>query len=205
MKNRAFIAVLLISLFPFLASAHVVVKPSSVGVASFQTFTMGVPSEKPLATVALRLVMPAGLQYVSPTVKPGWKITMKKDSAGNVTEIDWTGGRIPAGERDDFTFSAKAPPTETSLSWKAYQTYADGSIVNWDNDPAAKQPTDASGNMDFSKVGPYSVTSVVNDVVGAGNVGPRASELSTFVLAVAALAVAGIALARTRKLHHAHK
>lgn len=198
MNIRALVFALVISLFPLGASAHVVVKPAEAGVASFQTFTMGVPSEKPLATVGLRLLMPAGLDYVTPTVKPGWKITVKKDNAGTVTEIDWTGGRIPTGQRDDFTFSAKVPATETVIAWKAYQTYSDGSVVAWDNDPAGE-----AGATDFSAQGPYSMTKIVNDIGTApGTVGPQASELASFVLAAVALVVAGLALSRTKKHPH---
>lgn len=44
------------------AFAHVVVKPSQVGLAAFQTFTMGVPAEKGTPTTGLRLVMPESLK-----------------------------------------------------------------------------------------------------------------------------------------------
>src|SRR4029078_6241590 len=94
------------------ASAHVVVKPNEVGAAAFQTFTVGVPVEKESPTVGLRLVIPEGVKYVSPNVKPGWKIDIKKQGEGEdavVTEITWTGGEIPSGQRDDFVFSAQAP------------------------------------------------------------------------------------------------
>src|SRR4051812_36632548 len=92
--------------------AHVVVKPSQVGVGAFQTFSIGVPVEKDVPTIGLRLIVPEGLEYVSPNVKPGWRIAMKKSGTGEnakVTEISWTGGLIPAGQRDDFVFSAKVP------------------------------------------------------------------------------------------------
>ncbi|HVS79355.1 MAG TPA: DUF1775 domain-containing protein, partial [Candidatus Paceibacterota bacterium] len=104
------------------ASAHVIVHPSEAGVASYQTFDMSVPVEKDFPTVALKLLIPDGVTNISPTVKPGWTIDVKKDENGNATEIDWTGGSIPVGERDDFTFSGKVPAAATTLAWKAYQT-----------------------------------------------------------------------------------
>lgn len=141
------------------ASAHVTVKPVQVGVASYQTFSMSVPVEKDQPTIGLRLVVPEGLSSVTPTVKPGWTIATKKDGAGEsakVTEISWTGGSIPAGQRDDFTFSAKTPADATTISWKAYQTYQDGSVVSWDKTPSEKE--------EGENVGPYSTTAVVDDL-----------------------------------------
>lgn len=141
------------------ALAHVAVKPSQVGVAVFQTFMMGVPNEKDNPMVSLRLVLPDGLKEVSPNVKSGWTVTVKKDGTGDdakVTEIDWTGGSIPVGQRDDFYFSAQVPSTETTLTWKAYQTYQNGEIVSWDQDPSQIK----SGEEGT----PFSQTKVINDL-----------------------------------------
>lgn len=149
------------------AFAHVVVKPAEVGVGKFQTFTMGVPVEKDIPTTGLRLVLPEGLNYVSPNVKPGWTINVKKDGAGEeakVTEISWTGGSIPAGFRDEFMFSAQVPAEAGPLNWKAYQTYSDGEVVSWDQDPNAPKPSMAPGGDDDGGMTPYSVTKVINDL-----------------------------------------
>ncbi len=171
-----------------IASAHVVVKPAQAGVAAYQTFDMGVPSEKPIATVALKLMVPTGVNAVTPNVKPGWKVIVKKDADGHATEIFWTGSSIPAGQRDDFLFSAQVPASATTLEWKAYQTYADGSVVSWDQDPSVEQPKDANGKADFSRVGPYSKTQVVNDI-GAAPAPAGASNTPLLVVSIAALAL----------------
>lgn len=137
------------------AFAHVVVKPAEVVSASFQTFTVSVPNEKDVAVTKVKVLIPSGVQHVSPTQKIGWTIATTKDSSGEgaaVTAITWSGGTISAGLRDDFTFSAQAPSNTTELQWKAYQTYADGTTVAWDK---AK----AGGHDDAS--GPFSVTNVV--------------------------------------------
>lgn len=145
------------------ALAHVVVKPAEVGVAQFQTFTIGVPNEKDNPTVAVRLVVPEGLKHVSPNVKPGWTIQVKKEGEGEdarVTEISWTGGSIPAGQRDDFLFSAQSPGSETTLAWKAYQTYQSGDVIAWDQTPSAGGHSD----KDTEPSTPYSETKVSDDV-----------------------------------------
>lgn len=179
------------------AAAHVVVKPNTAGIGAFQTFTMGVPTEKPMATVGLKLVLPEGLNHVSPNVKPGWKVEVKTQATGKkitnedgtqtdemkAIEIIWTGGLIPAGQRDEFAFSAQVPATPTTLTWKAYQTYLDGSVVAWDQTPG----TDVKN--------PYSKTSVADDLSNSKQTwweinGPN---ITTF-LSVIAIFLAGYAV-----------
>jgi uncharacterized protein YcnI len=152
------IAGLLAGLNVGVASAHVVVKPSEVETAAFQSFTTGVPNEKEVPVTKVRLVIPDNLAHVTPNVKPGWTIDTVKEGTGEaakIKEITWSGGQIPAGQRDDFVFSAQAPDKTGSLQWKAYQTYADGSEVAWDQAPSGKDD-DEHGST------PYSETSVVD-------------------------------------------
>lgn len=145
----------IVLMIPATAAAHVAVKPAQVSTASYQTFTTSVPNEKDIAVTSVRLAIPLGLADITPTVKPGWTIDALKNES-TTTEITWSGGAIPAGQRDDFTFSAQAPAKPTTLQWKAYQTYEDGTTVAWDQKPAIGSDDD-SGNS-----GPYSQTKVVD-------------------------------------------
>jgi uncharacterized protein YcnI len=157
--KKIFLALLVFVSSISFVSAHIVVKPNTVGVGAFQTFTVGVPVEKDIPTIGIRLLIPEGLKYVSPNVKPGWRINVVKEGEGEgtkVTEITWSGGTIPVGQRDDFVFSAQVPSIVTSLNWKAYQTYSDGSVVSWDQDPSTITPGEESN--------PYSVTIIENDL-----------------------------------------
>jgi uncharacterized protein YcnI len=179
--------------FGAVAAAHVVVTPRQVNVAEFQTFDVSVPNEKETNVTALKLLVPAGLAEVSPTVKPGWTIEIQKNSKGEVSEIDWTGGSVPPEQRDDFTFNAQAPARAGELDWKAYQTYADGSIASWDQKPAGSD--DATGDT-----GPYSVTKVINDLTAQPSTEAKSSDSKnnwTLGLAIAALALSVIALLKT--------
>jgi uncharacterized protein YcnI len=195
------------------ASAHVVVKPNTAGIGAFQIFTMGVPSEKPIATVSLRLMLPDGLNFVTPNVKPGWKVEVKTRATGKKitdddgmtvdemkpVEIDWTGGSVPAGQRDEFSFQAQVPATPATLVWKAYQTYQDGSVISWDQDPSAGQPKDAKGNNDFSKVGPFSRTNIVDDLSASRQTWwALHGANATTVLSVIAIILAGYAVMKKK-------
>lgn len=167
------------SVFSPLSLAHVTVKPAQTGVGAYQTFTAGVPNEKDIPTTGLRVVVPEGLSSVMPNVKPGWQIQTKttKDTTDKerVSEIIWTGGVIPVGQRDEFSFSAKAPASETTIQWKTYQTYANGVVVAWDQSPdelkkmeEQKSSENATDEKDEA-TGPYSETKVINDLTGVSD------------------------------------
>ena len=192
MKETA-VSLLLFCTLP--ASAHVVVNPPQVAIGRFQTFTVSVPVEKNQPTIGVRLVMPQGLEAVLPTVKPGWTIEIVTapdgERASSVAEIRWSGGSIPAGRRDDFSFSARLPARETVLAWKAYQSYADGSVVAWDRDPKLAPPRSEKGEPDFSRSGPWSQTRVIDDLKEPSASG--ADDTALWV-SIAALVVSVIAL-----------
>ena len=200
------------------AFAHAVVKPNTAGIGSFTDFTLGVPSEKDVATVGVKLMLPDGLNNFSPIVKSGWKVDVKTSTAsaqpdddGNLkpvpVEINWTGGSVPAGQKDFFMFSAQVPAKETELDWKIIQTYADGSTVSWTIGPNDQQPKDDKGKPDFSKFGPFSKTMVVNDLktpatdsgMGMSSTSvasgvPMAGNKALWALAIVALALSATSL-----------
>ncbi len=163
--------------------AHSMVKPDTVGVAAFQDFTVSVPSEKAASTISVNLTLPAGISFVTPVVKSGWKVEVKSgpipdgmappvatdgDIATTIpTEIDWTGGSIPAEQKDNFVFSAQVPAQPAELDWKITQGYSDGSTVSWNLGPNDSQPKDDKGSSDFSSQGPFTKTMVVNDLKNA--------------------------------------
>jgi uncharacterized protein YcnI len=202
MKKMLAFLPLLALLVATTASAHVTVKPGEVGVGSFQTFTVSVPSEKDLPTTSVRLVVPEGMEHVSPTVKPGWNIKLVSEGEGDhgnvVKEVVWSGGSIPAQYRDDFTFSAKVPGTAQSVVWKAYQTYRDGSVVAWELGPNDMQPKKADGTSDFSAKGPASVTKVIDDLSAKPAVAPKKYDDSLF-LAMIAVVISVYAVYRARR------
>lgn len=158
MKRVIALSVFIFSILVFKVSAHVVVKPAEVGIGTFQTFSVGVPVEKDIPTTQIRLVIPEGVTNVTPNVKAGWEIEVKKEGTGEevrTTEVIWKNGNIAAGLRDDFLFSARTPSSEARLAWKAYQTYEDGEVVAWEMEP------NSDGGHDTK---PYSVTNVINDL-----------------------------------------
>lgn len=158
------------------ASAHVEVTPVEVGVGMRQVFTVSVLAEEEVATTALRLVIPPELEDVMPNVKPGWRVNM------NENEIVWTGGVVPVGFADAFSFVAQVPDKAMSLSWVVYQSFEDGTETAWDQVPGS--------------AGPYSVTRVVDDLAKPAEEATKMNESKkAMLLAIAALGLAGVCLA----------
>lgn len=189
---------LLAILMPAAAYAHVVVTPSQAKVGMRTTLSVSVPNERDSAVTSLKMTIPAGVDEVQPTVHRGWTISTTKDSTGNITAITWNGGTIPSGQRDDFTFRAQMPAKAEAVQWHAYQTYADGTVVAWDQKPSESE-TD-SGN---STTGPYSVTKVVDDLSSDAAAAPAQGDTSArtlpLALSLVALVLSVIALTRTSR------
>lgn len=181
-------------LLPGGAFAHSVVTPAQTLTSKYETFSLGVPTEKNIPTAAVRLLIPEGLDHITPIVKPGWAIKTVTNASGTVTEIDWTGGSIPAGQKDMFLFSARTPATAATLQWKVYQTYRDGSAVAWDRDPT--KPDEGKDTVE----NPYSLTEVAPDAPTAPATDSRSMALSTAALALSIVAL----VVASRKHSHEH-
>ena len=121
------------------ASAHVHVSSDDAVRGGVAVVTFEVPNEstKGAATTALTVNLP-NLTSVQAETKPGWTVKLDRDSAaGTVRSVTWTAapnGGIPVDQFGLFRISVKLPDADT-VSFPATQTYADGSAVQWDQQP----------------------------------------------------------------------
>ncbi|MEU9910686.1 YcnI family protein [Streptomyces sp. NPDC051001] len=130
------------------ASAHVTVHPESYARgATDGTLTFRVPDEEDSAsTTKIQIFLPTDHPLLGVLVAPrdGWtaKVTDTRlrtpvtTDDGTVTdavsEITWTGGKIGAGQYEDFDVAFGQLPDDTGrLAFKALQTYSDGKTVRW--------------------------------------------------------------------------
>ncbi len=136
------------------ASAHVTVNPGTATQGSFAKLTFRVPNEKATAgTVKLEVTFPENAPIASASVKPiaGWTAQMEKrtlatplkvhgaDVTEAVSKIIWTaaaGTSIQAGQFQEFDISVGPLPEVDQIIFKALQTYSDGDIVRWIDEPA---------------------------------------------------------------------
>jgi uncharacterized protein YcnI len=101
---------------------------------------MRVPTEKPIPTVRIELEIPAGLELSGVDDVQGWKVELKKDSAGKTVGIVWSGSSIAPRQAGQFTFTAQNPREETTLAWKVVQVYEDGSRSEWTGPQGSRTP-----------------------------------------------------------------
>lgn len=198
MKRTVFTAFitssLIITVLPFSVFAHVVVTPSDARIGEEVLFSISVPNEKEVAVTQMKLAIPRGVSDVTPTVKDGWdiKTTTVSSTSEEIASITWSNGTIPQGQRQDFTFSAQAPESATKIQWKAYQTYADGTSVAWDQTPSGSDDSDGTQ-------GPYSVTTVTNDLTESSVSEKTPNTVLGLVLSMIALLLSIVSLFIRRK------
>ncbi|KUN88760.1 YcnI family protein [Streptomyces griseoruber] len=136
------------------ASAHVTVHPESYAKgATDGLLTFRVPNEEDTAsTTKVQIFLPTDHPLLGVLVSPrdGWtakvtntrlKTPVKTDD-GTITEavseITWTGGRITAGQYEDFDVAFGQLPDDTDqLAFKALQTYSDGKVTRWIEEAAS--------------------------------------------------------------------
>jgi uncharacterized protein YcnI len=118
-----------------LALAHATVRTemglSESKASAREVYRLRVPTEKPLSTIEVRMIVPAGLVISGFEVQPGFTRTAVKNDKGLITEVTWR-GRIGADEYGLFPFRATNPAQAGNLCFKVYQKYSDGSVVAWD-------------------------------------------------------------------------
>jgi uncharacterized protein YcnI len=119
--------------------AHVTVSPKESGAGAVQKYTLRVPNEKAVANVRIEVEFPSGAEVSAVDDQAGWKVDLKKDSAGKITGAAWVGS-LDAKGIVDLSFSAKNPKEETKLVWKVVQVYKDGSKSDWTGPAGSKGP-----------------------------------------------------------------
>jgi uncharacterized protein YcnI len=183
-------------LFAGVASAHVVVYPKETTQGAYEKFTVRVPSEKkdvPTVKVEVRLnVNEVSISRIEP--KPGWKYDLTKDATGAVTAVTWTatGDGLSPTEFAEFNMQGKVADKATAITWKAYQTYKDGSVVEW----VGGEGSDTPASVTKVNPKPAGAASGDHDHGNAAAAAPASSGSSQtpLILSIAALVLGALAL-----------
>lgn len=144
MKRSLFLEAVALSTCTMLAVsapawAHVVVSPEEVMAGDYETLTVSVPTEKEVPTTEVRVEVPDGFTVSGVQPVPGWEYAFEEEG-GLVTAVTWSGGEIGPREFQQFLMQAQAPEEPGEYPWRAIQTYADGSIVEWVGPRDAEEP-----------------------------------------------------------------
>jgi uncharacterized protein YcnI len=137
------------------AAAHVTVSSPGATQGGYATVTFKVPNESDTAgTTKLEVNLPKETPFASVSVRPvpGWTAVAEKSKLDTpieahgtqlteaVTRITWTAAAnaaIKPGEFQAFDVSLGPLPKVEQVVFKALQTYSDGSVVRWIEEPAA--------------------------------------------------------------------
>jgi uncharacterized protein YcnI len=116
------------------AWAHVEISPPEVPSGTRQEFVAEVPAELDVPTTEVRLKVPEGFEVTNVSSPSGWQ--------GNVSgrSIVWSGGEISPDEIQEFAFEARAPGDAGEFRWRAFQTYEDGTVVEWTGAEDSEEP-----------------------------------------------------------------
>mgnify|MGYP001355595188 CR=1 FL=1 len=189
-KLAAIVLTLMLAIsFAGIASAHVTVQPKEAPANSYQVFTVRVPTEKEAATTQVKVVIPQGVSVSRFEPKFDWSYEVEKGADGAIVSVTWkaTGAGLSGTEFGDFRMSGKVAEDAKELVWKAYQTYADGEVVEWTGAPDADKPASVT-----------TVTAAAGDAHGAAAADDESNEGRdplTFSLAVAAMGLSVVAFA----------
>ncbi|MCM2416911.1 YcnI family protein [Streptomyces sp. RKAG293] len=207
------------------ASAHVTVHPETYAKGAVDgTLTFRVPNEEGAAsTTQVQIVFPADhpIPGVMVTAEPGWtaKVTTAhlktpiKTDDGTITdavsEITWTGGKIQPGQYQDFNASFGQLPDDTDqLVFKALQTYSDGKVARWIEEPKAggEEPENPAPVLRLTQAAapatatPRPTTSAAATSTASGSDSTaRALGIAGLVVGVLGLGAAGFSLSRGRR------
>jgi uncharacterized protein YcnI len=135
------------------ASAHVGVKADNATQGGYATVTFKVPNESDEAsTTKLEVNLPAGAPVASVSLRPvaGWtgvaekaKLATPIEAHGTqiteaVSKITWTASgdaAIKPGQFQTFDVSMGPLPEVDQMVFKSLQTYSDGNVVRWIDEP----------------------------------------------------------------------
>jgi periplasmic copper chaperone A len=222
----AAVAAVSVGLTALPALAHVSVSSPTATQGGFSVLTFRMPNETDKADATeLKVQLPADqpLAFVSVKPQPGWSYTvtraklatpLKDDDGNTVTDypsvIDWkaTGGGIKPGEFAEFQLSVGPLPKADAMTFKALQSYSDGSVVSWIEVPPAgstEEPEHPAPTLKLTAAGAPagSAAPVVTTAAGDGDGASQGSVTGAYVVGgiglLAGLAALGLALTGRRR------
>ncbi|QHC26280.1 YcnI family copper-binding membrane protein [Streptomyces sp. GS7] len=205
------------------AFAHVTVHPGSYPKgATDGTLTFRVPNEEDNAdTTQVQVFLPTDhpIPSVLVTPEPGWTAEVKTTKLKNpiktddgtineaVSQITWTKGKIEPGQYQDFSVAFGQLPDDTDqLALKTLQTYSDGKVVRWIEEPKAGQaePENPAPVLHLTKAADEAAPSASASAApkasaaAAGDSTTRALGIAGLIAGVLGIGTAAVALYRSR-------
>ena len=109
-------------------SAHVTVSPKESRPGATEHYTVRVPTDGQVSTVAVELEVPATVSVTDVPTGSDFKVDTRREG-NRIVAITWT-REIKPRESADFMFMA-TNPASGDIAWKARQRFADGTSADW--------------------------------------------------------------------------
>jgi len=157
MSIRLFAAAMVAVAIPGAACAHITIETQRATAGTAYKAVFRVPHGcEGQPTIAIRIRIPDGIVGVKPQPKPGWRINIVRDKLatpitgahGNkitqaVREIDWSGGRLPDDNYDEFVMRIDLPDTPNVTLYFPVVQQCEKDVHRWIEIPEGGRP--ASG------------------------------------------------------------
>lgn len=114
---------------PTLLSAHVSITPRASSHGATEKYTVRIPSEGKVTTVAAEMDVPEGVIVEVLQSPMGWKHEVKR-ADDRIVSVIWH-VNVPPGEFIDVAFVARNPRQGARIVWGLRQRFADGTSANW--------------------------------------------------------------------------
>ncbi len=207
------------------AAAHVTVNPDAATQGGYTRVAFRVPTESDTAsTTKVEVFMPTDhpIPSVSTMRVPGWTVAVEKGKPATpveahgapvtevVTKVTWTAtgdAAVKPGEFAEFPLSLGPLPKAERIVFKALQTYSDGNVARWIEEPAAggEEPESPAPVLTLAAAGadvPVAAPDADDDSDDDSESGSGVAlglAIAGLVAGLAGLALGGLAFARTRK------
>ncbi|KOX08944.1 membrane protein [Micromonospora sp. NRRL B-16802] len=209
------------------ASAHVTVNPKDATQGGYARVAFRVPNESDTAsTTKLEVVLPenAPVGSVSTMPVPGWTVATEKRKVDPpievhgsqlteaVSKITWTAtgdAGVKPGQFQEFPVSMGPLPKVESMVFKTLQTYSDGNVSRWIDEPqpGGEEPDSPAPVLTLTPAASASASAsaapaaaaVASDDDDEGEGAAIGIGVAGLVAGLAGLVLGGLAFVRTRR------
>lgn len=126
------LAIWLLLLTGSLAWGHVDVDPRQSLPNKWETYTLNVPTETEIPTIAVRLQVPQEFEVEMVGHTQVWQISKSRDERGYIRDITWSGSQIPPQTFVELKLLVRNPTAPGLYVWKIEQVYEDNSTALWE-------------------------------------------------------------------------
>ncbi|GIF73317.1 YcnI family copper-binding membrane protein [Asanoa siamensis] len=212
------------------AFAHVTVNPNSATQGGYGRVAFRVPNESDTAsTMKLEINLPEDAPVASVSTMPvqGWTVAVEKrklatplevhgsqvtEVVGKLTFTAAAGGGVKPGEFQEFPVSMGPLPEKDQMIFKVLQTYSDGEVSRWIDEPVAggEEPESPAPVLKLAKAadtaaaaapttGPSVSAVAASDADSSSSSGAAMGlGIAGLVAGVLGLVLGGVAFLRTR-------